>query len=183
MGRIQLTLPGHDQPVVIDLTLNGSALTVGCHKPDTDSPQTLQARIISQKENQGLLEIDGQVVPYYTAYSDPGKKMVQIWVLGNLYTFEKIPIGAKRSRGGNQGISNASGDLKATMPGKVLGIKVTVGDSVSPDDTIIIMESMKMEMSLNAPFKGIVKSIGVNEGDVVEINTLLAQLQPETIND
>ncbi len=177
MGRIQVKIPTQDSPISLELQFNGESLTATYNQSEKE--KSVKARLLSRQNNQGLLEIDGQMIPYYTAQSNDKPSAVQVWILGNIYEMEKAQTGAKRAKGG-QGNANSSGDLKSSMPGKVLEIKVAVDDKVSPDDTMIIMESMKMEMSMNAPFKGSVKEINVAEGDLVEMNTLLVRLEAET---
>lgn len=65
------------------------------------------------------------------------------------------------------------GSVVAPMPGKVLSIKVEVGDKVEAGQPVLILEAMKMENILNAPADGTVKDIKVapganaNQGDVL----------------
>ena len=56
------------------------------------------------------------------------------------------------------------GSVVAPMPGKVLSIKVEVGDQVDAGQPVLILEAMKMENILNAPADGIVKDIKVAPG-------------------
>lgn len=57
-------------------------------------------------------------------------------------------------------------NLVADMPGKVVQIKVGLGDKVEVGETLMIVESMKMETELRAAVKGIVKQIHVAAGQV-----------------
>jgi acetyl-CoA carboxylase biotin carboxyl carrier protein len=58
-------------------------------------------------------------------------------------------------------------EVKAEITGSVWKIEVNVGDKVTEEDVLLIMESMKMEIPLVARDNGMVKEIRVNEGDVV----------------
>ncbi|MGZ3457076.1 MAG: biotin/lipoyl-binding carrier protein [Archangium sp.] len=66
-------------------------------------------------------------------------------------------------------------DVAAHITGTVWKIEVKVGQSVSSGDTLVILESMKMEMPVEAPEGGTVKEIRckesqpVNEGDVLVV--------------
>ena len=62
------------------------------------------------------------------------------------------------------------------MPGKILDIKVKVGDAVSYGQCVIVMEAMKMEIPVVAPEDGTVASIDVAVGDTVEAGAVLATL-------
>ena len=48
-------------------------------------------------------------------------------------------------------------DVTAPMAGKVIDVKVNVGDAVNEDDDLVILEAMKMEMPIVAPESGTVK--------------------------
>jgi len=55
------------------------------------------------------------------------------------------------------------------MAGKIIDVKVEVGDTVNEDDELLILEAMKMEMPLVAPTSGKVKEIKCKKGDSVVI--------------
>lgn len=57
--------------------------------------------------------------------------------------------------------------VKSPLPGVILDIKVSVGDSVKKGQTILILEAMKMENNINADKDGKVTAINVNSGDSV----------------
>lgn len=57
--------------------------------------------------------------------------------------------------------------VRSEIAGSVWKIEVSVGDSVGPDDPLIILEAMKMEIPLLAPRAGVVKEILVAEGDTL----------------
>jgi len=63
------------------------------------------------------------------------------------------------------------------MVGKILNIQVKAGDEVQEDDTIIVMEAMKMEIPVVAPGTGTVKEIKVAPGDMVDSEQVLAEIE------
>ena len=65
---------------------------------------------------------------------------------------------------------------KAAPPGKILDIKVKVGDAVGYGQCVIVMEAMKMETEIVAPAAGTVASINVSTGDSVETGAVLVTL-------
>ena len=67
--------------------------------------------------------------------------------------------------------------LKAPMPGLVLEIMVTPGQSIEKGDTLLILEAMKMENVLKAASDGIIKSIAVERGAAVEKGQLLLEME------
>ncbi len=66
--------------------------------------------------------------------------------------------------------------LAATMPGSILEILVKPGDSVEKGQAIVITEAMKMETTVRAHQSGQVKNVYVTEGDPIEVNDLLVEL-------
>lgn len=72
-------------------------------------------------------------------------------------------------------VSGAAGgqNIQAPMPGKVLGIKVKVGDNVSSGTVLAILEAMKMENDIVAPVDGTIASINVSTGDSVNTGDVL----------
>jgi biotin carboxyl carrier protein len=63
--------------------------------------------------------------------------------------------------------SGAPGGLEAPMPGRVTRVNVSVGDTVTRGQELIVVEAMKMENALVAPEAGTVKSLAVKTGDMV----------------
>ena len=66
--------------------------------------------------------------------------------------------------------------VEAPMPGKILDIRVKVGDAVKYGQPVVIMEAMKMETEIVAPADGTVASVNVNSGDTVETGAVLVTL-------
>ena len=67
----------------------------------------------------------------------------------------------------------------APMPGKVLSVKAKPGDSVEEGQTLVILEAMKMEHAIAAPKAGVVATILVEEGDLVDAAAPLFHLEAE----
>ena len=65
----------------------------------------------------------------------------------------------------------------APMPGNILEVKVSVGQSVKKGDVICVLEAMKMENDIPAPCDGVVASINVQKGASVAANDVLATLK------
>jgi len=67
--------------------------------------------------------------------------------------------------------------LLAPIPGKVVAVKVEVGDTVSPGQPLIVLEAMKMENELAAEQAGTVAAVHVTDGATVEGGELLVELE------
>ena len=68
-------------------------------------------------------------------------------------------------------------EITAPMGGKVIEVKVKVGDQVNEDDEVIILEAMKMELPVVATESGTVKEVRCKEGDAVEADNVLIVLE------
>lgn len=66
--------------------------------------------------------------------------------------------------------------IKAPMPGTILSFNVSVGDTVSEGQVLVILEAMKMENELVSPASGKVKSIHVEKGSSVVENQIILQI-------
>lgn len=82
------------------------------------------------------------------------------------------PTQAKPQTSGNAG----SVQIKASVPGKVIAVEASVGQSVKAGDNVVILESMKMEIPVVAPQDGTIASIDVSQGNEVENGAVLATM-------
>lgn len=63
--------------------------------------------------------------------------------------------------------AGAAGSTKSPLPGTVLSVNVTVGQTVKASDVALVLEAMKMENNINCGRDGVVKAIYVQKGDNV----------------
>ena len=68
-------------------------------------------------------------------------------------------------------------EVEAQIAGNLWKIEKAVGDAVVVDDVIMIIESMKMEIPVEAPCGGRISEIRVAEGDSIEEGTVLALIE------
>ena len=67
--------------------------------------------------------------------------------------------------------------IEAPLPGKVLSVKVKVGDSIAEFGEICVIEAMKMENPILATVSGVVKEIPISEGQVLKAGELIAVIE------
>ena len=63
------------------------------------------------------------------------------------------------------------------MPGQVLLVPASVGEEVQAGDTLVVLESMKMELAMTAPVAGLVAELSVAVGDKVVVDQPLARIE------
>jgi acetyl-CoA/propionyl-CoA carboxylase biotin carboxyl carrier protein len=82
-------------------------------------------------------------------------------------------------RGGHRTGAATDADLVSPMPGTVLRVDVVAGDVVTEGQQLGVVEAMKMELALVAPYDGVVSHVGAAAGDQVPIKHLLFTVTPE----
>ncbi len=99
----------------------------------------------------------------------------EVWIGGERHLVEEERRGARVEGGG------AEDDVMvAPMPAKVVRLAVKAGDDVTDGQTLVVLESMKMELGVTAPRAGRVKQVGadVKVGAILPAGTLLVELEP-----
>ena len=71
-----------------------------------------------------------------------------------------------------------AGDVIAPMPGLVVDVQVSEGDTVEAGQVLVVQEAMKMQMQLRAPFAGRVARLPVGIGAQVEKGAMLVKVMP-----
>ena len=74
----------------------------------------------------------------------------------------------------------ASGQLVAPMMGKVVALRAAPGEALRAGQTVVVLESMKMELHVNAACDARLQSLDCALGDMVERGAVLARLEAET---
>jgi biotin carboxyl carrier protein len=111
--------------------------------------------------------------------SDFSSKLYTVKLNNNTY---KVKIQSEldlliKEMGFSLGKSKTVNEIKAPMPGLILDIAVKVGQEVQENDSLLVLEAMKMENNITSPRNGIIKSININKGDAVDKGILLIEFE------
>ena len=79
-------------------------------------------------------------------------------------------------KGSRRPRATGPGDVTTSMPGTVIDVLVSVGQSVQAGDPVLVTEAMKMETEIQAPIAGTVKAIHVAKGDAVNPDETLIEI-------
>ena len=114
----------------------------------------------------------------FEAYVSESETGLQVLLRGQLYEVEVEDERQHRLRQESHVHGTPSGEfsLKAPMPGLVVAVPVSEGESVTRGQNLIILESMKMQNELRAPREGVVQRVRVKAGERVEQNQVLVTL-------
>jgi 3-methylcrotonyl-CoA carboxylase alpha subunit len=132
--------------------------------------QQVSAALQSLAAGRSLLQCGGRALEL-TIRGDAGQVELASALGSSVFT-------AQPYLGGDAGDAAASGQLGAPMMGKVVAVKAAVGETVVLGQTVIVLESMKMELHVTAPFEGSLSSLRCRVGDMVERHQVLAEVSP-----
>lgn len=121
---------------------------------------------------------------YEVAVKDMNGQNVEVEVNGQAYTVElaeapkaekpkpvaprpAAPAAAPSAAPAPRPAAGAAGATKSPLPGTVLSVNVTVGQTVKAGDVAIVLEAMKMENNISCGKDGVVKAVYVQKGDNV----------------
>ncbi len=130
--------------------------------------EELSLSVAEASEGRARVEVDGQ-----SRMWDHATLGAHRWVAAgaDAFALKLAELVAEGADGGG------GGALEAPMPGSVLSVRVKDGDSVIEGDVLVIVESMKMELSIVAPQDAVIREVRVAEGDRVAQGQSLIELE------
>jgi biotin carboxyl carrier protein len=137
---------------------------------------------IEGSKDRGVFHIAGNAIPFHVLdaahieiagvrhrfYAVQNRASTMVWLNGRTYDFHRFQKTAARTTTGT-----GSGEVRAIMPGKLLRVAVNAGDTVTANQAVAVMESMKMESVLTAPLAGRVTEVRFKPGEVVEMGDIV----------
>ncbi len=129
------------------------------------SPRTVYSLLIDSKQFEGSVD-----------ERDDGR--LDVHVGSSAFDFEVIDERRKALLSAATTVVQGKQDILAQMPGKIVKVLVEVGQEVSADEGVIVMEAMKMENEIKSPIDGVVTEVSVAEGDAVETDAKLLVIDP-----
>jgi 3-methylcrotonyl-CoA carboxylase alpha subunit len=140
-----------------------------------NSAPRISARVIDEKDKVFDVEIGASMKPGWT--SEFGNTIpdatngVTVFGDGDAISFRKYRFDGAHG----QGVSD--GDILSPMPGRIIAVEVTQGQTVIKGQKLLTLEAMKMEHSLTAPFDGVVAELNAEAGAQVQVEALLVRIQ------
>ena len=117
------------------------------------------------------MAVDGQQHSFYISTDNKGKGYVsQGGFVYNISRPDVLPAHEEILGSFDEAGGGAIGNIISPMPGKVIKIGVSEGDTVEKGQSLLIVEAMKMENHITAPFNGKVEKINIKTGDMVDGN-------------
>jgi biotin carboxyl carrier protein len=167
MAKVTLNFPNQAEPVTLACNINGTNFSV------TNDDTVYEGSLILTGPGEGWLNYGGRILPFYMSQK---QDELALWLDGNSYSFCVLNPEARRT-GAGAAATLPGGEIKAPMPGTILNVLVQPGDSVEANQPLVLMESMKMEMTLSAPQAAIVKAVHCIPNQLVDMGALLVKLE------
>ncbi len=114
----------------------------------------------------------------YEVVIEERRDQIEVLMRGKLYSGRVLDERAQLLLTRRSGFAPDSGEIsiKAPMPGLVVAIPVEEGQQVTAGQTVVILESMKMQNELKAPREGVVQRVSAKAGESVEQNKVLVTI-------
>lgn len=141
-----------------------------------DGETTLEVEIRLVSENELMFLSGGRSSTVYIA-RDGKRKLV--FSGGHRFVVSEPRSEAGRFLGGDEKTPEEGRRVKASMPGKVIKLNVAEGEEVRKNQTLVVVEAMKMEHEIKSAIEGTVKKIHVAVGDLVDSEKPLIELEPK----
>ena len=98
---------------------------------------------------------------------------------GRQYVVSEPRVDAGRPGAGDDRVAGGSLRVKAPMPGKVTKLAVAEGEEVRRNQTLVIVEAMKMENEIKTSIDGVVAKVHAAVGDLVDAEKVLIEIEPK----
>lgn len=128
--------------------------------------------VIAEELKPGYFQMKLNNNIYRFFVSTEGEKRF-VFINGDIFRINKLKVLPREAK--KEG--KDKGDLKSPISGKVIRVLVEVGENIKENQPLMIIEAMKMEHQVRAPFPGQVKKINFKEGQQVDVGELLMDVE------
>lgn len=136
------------------------------------------ARVDAARSGRTIYSIIENGRQFEVVIDESGPRGFDVLVGGQLLHLEAMDERSRLLASTGKAAASGPQRVEAEMPGKVVKIVAAVGSEVVEGQGVVILEAMKMENEIKSPVDGIVREIGVAEGQTVESGALLFVVEP-----
>ncbi|MDD1743145.1 MAG: hypothetical protein LUO85_00795 [Methanomassiliicoccales archaeon] len=167
----------------VKVHMNGQSYEVEVEKNGGDYRVTVGETTFKVIPKEGGLTMNGEFVPMKLEGSLEDGTTLQIdnravqTKVEPILELEKAGDGYSEEEETGQTHKDSQNAITAPMPGKVVSIKVKVGEEVNPNTLVLVLEAMKMENEILAGISGKIKEIKVRPGEAIEGGKIMAVIE------
>jgi 3-methylcrotonyl-CoA carboxylase alpha subunit len=151
---------------------NNSFFVVVRDENDKEKEVQVNAKVLGEGQFQFTL---GPIIYKCTIAKDGDKRFIHLD--GQDYELKRV----SELEDEFEGVEEEKGSLTSPMPGRIVKILVKPGDHVKKGQELIIIEAMKMENKICAPYNGTVTRVYFPVGDQIEANIVLMDIEEEEL--
>jgi len=115
----------------------------------------------------------------YLVYVAEDKDRIYVSLGGTTQAFKRPGAEEQRFDKGEEGAKEGIAVVMAPMPGKLVKVNVAEKEAVRKNQTLAIVEAMKMENEIKSPLDGVIKKIHASPGDLVDSAKPLIEIEPK----
>jgi len=165
-----------------EFTVNGALQKISLDRKEDrvsirHGDKTLEAEVRVISANALSLLVGGRSFLVIVA-RDKDKRYV--WLNGRTYVIQSGKGEERQAERGDDRAQKGKSVVTAPMPGKVVKVCVAEKEAVRKNQTLAIVEAMKMENEIKSPLEGFVKKIYVSAGELVDSEKPLLEIEPKT---
>lgn len=164
-----------------DYLVDGAVQSVSLEKKDgtwtvSAAGGTLEAEILRISDNEIVLFAGGKARRVFLVRD--GDRLL-VYAGGREFVVSSARADSGRFHKGDDRSPDGGLEVRSPMPGKVIKLCAAEGDECRKNQTLIIVEAMKMENEVQAGLEGVVKKIHVAVGDLVDAEKTLIEIEPK----
>ncbi|AJG24084.1 acetyl/propionyl/methylcrotonyl-CoA carboxylase subunit alpha [Cupriavidus basilensis] len=139
---------------------------------DGTSAEIVSVRVLRADLEQGsaLVECNGMALPLVFA---TGGDAVHLFSAGRAWRFARLDPRQKKR---NPGDAGRAGELLAPLTARIVAVKAAAGEAVLAGQVLVVLEAMKMEHAIVAPFDGVIAQLHAREGGQARAGSLLVKV-------
>lgn len=165
----------------LEYLVDGAVQTVSLDKKDgawsiSAAGGAFEAEILRISENEIVFVTGGRARRVFLVRD--GDRW-RVSAVGREFVLSPARVDAGRFHKGDDRAPDGGLEVRSPMPGKVIKICAAEGDACRKNQTLVIVEAMKMENEVQAGLEGVVKKIHVAVGDLVDAEMILVEIEPK----
>ncbi|MGO4328644.1 MULTISPECIES: acetyl/propionyl/methylcrotonyl-CoA carboxylase subunit alpha [unclassified Cupriavidus] len=159
----------------VDVRAAADGWQVTLREGDDGAPQSVATRVLRADAGDGsaLVECNGAALPLVFASE---ADTLHLFSAGRAWRFARLDPRQKKRKPGS---AESAGELLAPLTARIVAVKAAAGEPVRAGQVLVVLEAMKMEHAIVAPFDGVLTELHAREGGQARAGALLARVEAQ----